>query len=73
VVVRDLLASHRHNTIVCADLDAGRADALVASLSSRRVTAATADVTVPKEIEIRILAVAGEIRMSPPRRSPSPT
>jgi len=47
VVVRDLLDSHRRNRIVCADLDDGRARALVTSLSSSRVTAAAANVTEP--------------------------
>ena len=57
VVVRDLLDSHRRNRIVCADLDAGRARAIAASLSTRRVTAATADVTKPAALT-RLLRAA---------------
>jgi saccharopine dehydrogenase-like NADP-dependent oxidoreductase len=50
VVVRDLLASDRHNAVACGDLNAASARALVASLSSRRVTAASADIRKPRTL-----------------------
>lgn len=47
IVVRDLLASHPRNRVVCADIDEGRTRAFAAGLGSRRVSVVRADVTAP--------------------------
>jgi len=50
IVVRDLLASHPRNRVVCADIDEGRVRAFASGLGSRRVSAVKADVTVPARL-----------------------
>ena len=47
IVVRDLLASHPRNRVLCADLDLGAARAFALTLHSRRVSVARADVRAP--------------------------
>jgi saccharopine dehydrogenase-like NADP-dependent oxidoreductase len=47
IVVRDLLESHPHNCIICADIDEGGARDFASGLGSRRVSGARADVTAP--------------------------
>jgi len=50
IVVRDLLASHRSNRVVCADINEERTRAFTADLGSSRVSAAKADVTAPARL-----------------------
>ena len=47
IVVRDLLASHPRNRVLCADLDVAGARAFALTLHSRRLSIARADVTTP--------------------------
>lgn len=54
IVVRDLLASHPRNRVVCADIDEGRTRVFASALGSRRVSVAGADVTAPARL-VRVL------------------